>query len=238
MMSFLGMGGCAAVLPQPSAPVVTTVWDGVFNDQQAQRGEESYTAHCRGCHGPEGSGGRATAITGDQFFARWGEDTLSGLFRSIAGTMPRNAPASLNQETYLDIVAYVLRINDYPVGAEELTAEAVGTILVTGRDGPGQVPNFQLVQVVGCLTKGSDGDWLVTNSSEPVRTRDPAPSRDLDRLEDTPLGSGVFSLMFLPSDPEEHRGRRVEVKGILIRADDLSSLNTMSLQPLMSACPP
>lgn len=237
LLSLLVVNGCAIALPRSSPPRAKTVWAGVFTDEQAQRGEQSYDVHCRKCHGAEGDGGSATTITGEPFFERWGEDALSGLFRSVAGTMPRDAPASLPQQAYVDIIAYILQLNGYPTGPRELSAREVGTVLVTGRDGPGDVPNFQLVQVVGCLVEGVNGDWLVANSSEPVRTRDPQASRDLRQIDLTPLGNAVFSLIFPPSDPAEHRGRKVEVKGILIRTDSGSNLNVMSLQPLRSACP-
>ena len=39
--------------------------------------------------------------------------------------MPQGAPASLSPQAYVDIVAYMLKVNDYPTGDVELpTAEA------------------------------------------------------------------------------------------------------------------
>ena len=40
----------------------------------------------------------------------------------MRSSMPPNAPASLSRETYLDILAYVLKANGYPPGSTELGA--------------------------------------------------------------------------------------------------------------------
>ena len=44
---------------------------------------------------------------------------------AIRTTMPQGAPASLSPQAYVDIVAYMLQVNDYPAGDVELpTAES------------------------------------------------------------------------------------------------------------------
>ena len=53
IVAFLGLGAAA---PQESA----TVWDGVFTDEQARRGETAYRQECSNCHGPELEGGDMT----------------------------------------------------------------------------------------------------------------------------------------------------------------------------------
>ena len=44
--------------------------------------------------------------------------------------MPRNAPASLADNVYLDIVAHLLKENGFPAGARELTTDALDGIRV------------------------------------------------------------------------------------------------------------
>ncbi len=38
-------------------------------------------------------------------------------------TMPEGSPGSLSSEEYADILAFLLRLNDYPAGEEELPAD-------------------------------------------------------------------------------------------------------------------
>jgi hypothetical protein len=37
--------------------------------------------------------------------------------------MPANAPGSLSKTQYLDILAYILEVNGYPAGSQQLTAD-------------------------------------------------------------------------------------------------------------------
>src|SRR5713226_8748386 len=98
-----------------------TVWDGVYTDAQAARGLAAFDARCRECH-------RGGFFQG--FIERWREDKLSGIFNFISTRMPRDNPGSATQSQYLDIVAYILSLNNLPAGAEELTSGAVGDIQV------------------------------------------------------------------------------------------------------------
>ena len=38
--------------------------------------------------------------------------------------MPDDNPGGLEEETYLDVVSYILRINGHAAGASEMTAES------------------------------------------------------------------------------------------------------------------
>ena len=98
-----------------------TVWDGVYTDDQAKRGEGFYGKECASCHGGELTGGEsAPPLAGDSFFANWNGLTLGDLFDRIRTTMPLNAPSSLGRERYADILAFVLKSNGYPAGQRDL----------------------------------------------------------------------------------------------------------------------
>jgi hypothetical protein len=49
--------------------------------------------------------------------------------------MPPEAPDSLPKETYRDIIAFVMKANNYPAGDRELPAdqEALDRIFITGK---------------------------------------------------------------------------------------------------------
>src|SRR4051794_39216013 len=94
-----------------------SVWDGVYNEPQAQRGKALYSQHCASCHGALMSGGNtAPPLTGSEFLSNWNGLTASDLFDRIRNSMPPNAPGSLNREVSTDITAFVLKLNRFPEG--------------------------------------------------------------------------------------------------------------------------
>jgi S-disulfanyl-L-cysteine oxidoreductase SoxD len=98
-----------------------TVWDGVYTDDQAKRGEGFYGKECASCHGSELTGGEsAPPLAGDSFFANWNGLTLGDLFERIRVSMPQNAPGSLSRQQNADILAFILRVNQFPTGKTEL----------------------------------------------------------------------------------------------------------------------
>jgi len=226
------------VRSEPNQAIGPTVWDGIYSVAQADRGQEAYAAHCGACHGPTLMGGSAAELAGSRFHNRWAEDSLGALFTYLQSAMPQDAPGSLSERAYLEILAYILRVNDYPSGAAEMTAAVVRETRVTGKDGPEKVPNFQLVQVLGCFQPSGRDTALVSRATEPERTRDPGPAIDLAALKTRSLGTSSFTLIFIPGDPSDYAGRKVSVKGLLIRdaTGGGASINVMSLQTVASAC--
>jgi mono/diheme cytochrome c family protein len=98
-----------------------TVWDGVYTDEQATRGQALYEKECATCHLDNLRGeGLAPGLIADAFTYRWQDGPLSDLFIVMKATMPESRPASLTDEEYLDIVAYLLKKNQYPSGQREL----------------------------------------------------------------------------------------------------------------------
>jgi mono/diheme cytochrome c family protein len=219
----------------------TTVWDGVYTPAQATRGEAVYTAECARCHRDD-LGGYNGALIGAKFMDRWREDSLESFYNLTRSTMPRNAPQTLSEDAYLDVVAYVLKANAFPAGDAELTRARLPVTRVQSKSGPAPVPDFALVSVVGCLTQGADGTWIVMNASEPVRTRNPkdALPEEKKELAAQKPGSHTFRLMD-PSSVQSSppKGDKVEAKGFLIRKPGDDSLNPTSLQSVAAGpCAP
>jgi len=96
--------------------------DAVYTAGQAARGEETYQQYCSACHGARLQGTPAAPLTGDAFRGRWedGKHTLDDLYYIVRSLMPNNAPGSLSKAQYADIVAYLLKVNNYPAGEVEL----------------------------------------------------------------------------------------------------------------------
>ena len=103
------------------AQTTRSVWDGVYTDDQAKRGEGFYAKECASCHGTELTGGEAAPpLAGDAFFANWNGLTLGDLFERIRISMPQNAPGSLSRQENADILAFILKVNQFPSGKSEL----------------------------------------------------------------------------------------------------------------------
>jgi hypothetical protein len=222
----------AAGLPAAQQGAATrTVWDGVYTDAQAARGEARYRTTCSGCHdeGPR---------RGEAFMRDWSGSDVGGLLARTKTSMPPGAPGSLADAEYVDIIAYMLRVNGFPAGREELRVDTVGHVRVQGRNGPEPVPNFALVRVVGCLRAGPGSDWTVSDASQPTRTRNPAAStaEELKESEGTGLGTAMFRVMNVYPRPEAYTGHKVEAKGFLIRDANGDRLNATAVQSLAPQC--
>jgi mono/diheme cytochrome c family protein len=98
-----------------------SVWDGVYTEEQSGRGQALYTKHCASCHGDSLAGAdTATPLAGEEFLSNWNGLTVGDLFDRIRTTMPQNAPGKLSREVNADITAYILSVNKFPAGKEEL----------------------------------------------------------------------------------------------------------------------
>ena len=109
-----------------------SVWDGVYTDEQAKRGETAYAEKCSACHGNDLSGaGFAPALNGETFAQSWVDRKLDELADRIKDTMPADKPGSLAPETNIDIVAFLLKSNGYGEGTRPLPAESIDLQQIT-----------------------------------------------------------------------------------------------------------
>jgi mono/diheme cytochrome c family protein len=98
-----------------------SVWDGVYTEEQAKRGEAVYKKECGACHGEMLTGGEsAPPLTGGSFQANWNGLTLGDLFDRIRKTMPQSKPGSLTRQQGADVLAFMLNMNKFPAGKTEL----------------------------------------------------------------------------------------------------------------------
>lgn len=112
----------------------TTIWDGVYSDDQAKRGQRVYEQECAQCHLDDLLGdGIAPALVGSSFFFRWSDLSVGDMYVAIRTTMPQGAPASLSPAAYADISAYLLQMNKVPSGDTELPTDTddLGDITIT-----------------------------------------------------------------------------------------------------------
>ena len=101
-----------------------SVWDGVYTEEQATRGEVIYYERCGACHGPQLEGGDMTpTLVGGLFTSTWNDLPLSDLFERIRITMPLNQPSTLSRQQTADVTAFLLKSNKWPAGQTELPRE-------------------------------------------------------------------------------------------------------------------
>lgn len=111
---------------KPEAPPSRSVRDGVYTEAQAARGKTVYLEQCVECHKEDLRGDQqmTPSLVGIAFTFRWKDKTLDDYFVGMRNTMPQSAPGSLSEETYADLVAYLLSEIGYPTGDEELSPDA------------------------------------------------------------------------------------------------------------------
>jgi len=104
-----------------AASEMRSVWDGVFTDEQARRGQTLYHDACSACHGESLKGsGETPALAGSTFLSNWNGLPLGDLFERIRRTMPQDKPTRVNRQQKTDILAYLLSCNGFPAGKTEL----------------------------------------------------------------------------------------------------------------------
>lgn len=118
---------------------------GYYSIAQARRGEAFFQSSCSLCHVAEAkvnkpgevmdqtlanvsitaSGGvrlgplhAISHLAGPLFMQNW--PSVGALYNRIRHTMPGYSPDGLDPETYLDITAYLLRMNGFPAGVSDL----------------------------------------------------------------------------------------------------------------------
>lgn len=205
--------------------------DGIYSADQAERGRGRYDSTCQGCHAADLGGGVGSALKGDKFKSDWSGLPLARLFERIR-TMPPNTGTLQPEDAAVELLAHVLAVNGFPPG-ETLSIERLEDIQFQGE----LVPNFALVQVVGCVTSRTPGEWLLTNATAPVRTTNPEPSPENERPRDAASrGDGTFRLLNAFPSPARLDGHLVEVKGLLIRGST-DAINVTALTSVVAACP-
>ena len=100
-----------------------TVWEGVYTDAQAKRGEALWGEKCAKCHGPDLSGGDAPSLVGSEFSANWDDLSLGDLADRLRISMPQDNPQSLSREQTADLIALILRGNRLPAGQTDLPVQ-------------------------------------------------------------------------------------------------------------------
>lgn len=117
--SFVGAQGSTG------EPASRSVLDSVYTEAQAEEGKSAYRSHCAECHA-------SGFFRGEPFRLIWAGQPASSFFEVMRTTMPMDNPSSLKPPEYAAILAYILELNGYPAGEEELpsTREELDLIII------------------------------------------------------------------------------------------------------------
>ena len=106
---------------------MASIWDGVFTEAQAKRGQTVYPGSCGTCHGrrlngaPDDPDMRSTPpLARAKFLRDWEGRSLATLFEYTRARMPESNPGSLTDEEYVDVIAYMLSFGGMPAGDDDL----------------------------------------------------------------------------------------------------------------------
>ncbi len=220
-----------------------TVWSGVYSTAQALQGQGVFGARCERCHGNDLTGGATgTSLIGERFMQFWSEDNLDSLFKKISETMPRNAGGSLSDTEYVQVTAYILQKNGFPAGSTELKTETMPSIHIENKDGPKSLPNYSMIQIVGCMTPDGDDGWTLTNVGNLTRTRTPnaVSPDDLKIAQKTAMGTATYRLQNIlllgAFNAEAHKGLKMLAKGPLLRRSGGEAVSVTALDMVADTC--
>ena len=128
--TYVGEGTGTAIEPQRTAPAAAAAAKPApaatgpvpqYTAAQAAAGKTAFDADCAVCHGNTlRNGTMGPPLAGEAFQAVWAGRPARELFDS-ARTMPPANPGSLPDQTYANILAYVLEVNGYPAGDTAFT---------------------------------------------------------------------------------------------------------------------
>ena len=90
----------------PSTPVT-------YTEEQAGRGAGVFTTVCVECHVRKD-------MSNADFRVKWNGRTAFDLFELIRTTMPDGSPGSLERAQYVDVVAYIAKLNGVTAGTAAL----------------------------------------------------------------------------------------------------------------------
>lgn len=153
-----------------------------FTSAQAEAGAAEYTEQCISCHGINLQGqGVVPAISGQGFLVKWSGLDAAGLYEQLA-LMPPQAPGTLSEESYSNLLAYILQRNGHgasdsplPIGQDALAdlllpaqPEDPFSNMPTVLDTAGQSDLLDSLSPVtnAMLNQPPVGDWISWHQSD------------------------------------------------------------------------
>ena len=189
--------GMTASAPRAFAQAPDQARQAAYTADQPEAGAAVYREACSVCHLPNLSGSfEAPQLAGPNFRNAWGARSVSDILELMRATMPPEAPASLNDDQYVALAAFILRENGVPSAQASLGLSSSGRVIggtdaaattggvppmvrppVPGRVGTGPTPGTRnSIPEVAVIT---DTATSVTRTYRSARTFTPVSDADL-----------------------------------------------------------
>ena len=155
-----------------------------FSAEQALGGKSVFAEHCSSCHGTNLQGISGPPMKGSGFAGRWltGQETVGDLLETVQRSMPLNAPHSLAEDQYQEVVAYILAANGFEGASKPLSAANTNAIMQprststahsTAFPSRSSFPQLPVREGTASTNKpddeelvhADDADWLMYNKS-------------------------------------------------------------------------
>jgi mono/diheme cytochrome c family protein len=113
-----------AALPPPVE--AASIWSGLSNQEQADRGRSVYSGVCAKCHGRTGNGAgdpdqpESPSVARAAFLTKWEGQSLATLFEYVRTTMPIDNPGSRTDQEYIDAIVHMMVLSNVPLADTEL----------------------------------------------------------------------------------------------------------------------
>ena len=102
-----------------------------YTDSQSQAGSALYQQNCATCHLADLQGAfEAPALNDSNFRVNWTNRTVAELIGLLQRTMPPQAPGSLSESQYLEVVAFLLNANSIDPGSNLLSTASSSVVFL------------------------------------------------------------------------------------------------------------
>jgi len=161
--------------------------------EQTEAGRAEYQQHCAMCHGADMRLLPTAPLVGPEFVNRWRGRSTNELLAQLRATMPPEGPGALGEQTYVNVIAYLLAQNGAAAGAEPFAATStlIGTLLPSAAPAQAAAPReAPAAEPTGVIVAGTVPDF-VPLSDELLRNPPPGDwpmlRRDYDASSFSPL---------------------------------------------------
>ena len=103
--------------------------EGVYTEEQAERGKEIMRDICAECHMDDEFMGT--------FIKSWAGASVGDLFEEVSTKMPEDRPGSMRPREYAQVLAYIFQLNGLPAGEVPMSSsiEELREIIIEGSQG-------------------------------------------------------------------------------------------------------
>jgi PQQ-dependent dehydrogenase (methanol/ethanol family) len=103
-----------------------------FTAEQAAAGRQDYEANCAVCHGADMRLLPNARLAGPEFASRWEGRNTNDLLSQLRTTMPPEGPGSLAEDTYVNVIAFLIQANGGVADDEPLRSATAAAIIGAG----------------------------------------------------------------------------------------------------------